>query len=110
MLDNPKDLTGISELPADSPTHGGVQESSDLNSMSSDMSPDPEGYQVSSKQENKTESMSVKEDTGGLQDGETEYPSSWKLAIIMLGLCFAVFCMALVRERCYLPQSKHLLS
>lgn len=110
MLDNPKDLTGISELPADSPNHGGVQESPDLNSMSSDMSPDPEGYQVSSKQENKTDSMSVKEDTGGLQDGETEYPSSWKLAIIMLGLCFAVFCMALVRERCYLPQSKHLLS
>jgi hypothetical protein len=65
-------------------------------SMPDDMPPDQENYQLSSKQEDKVESVYVKEDTEVPEDSEPEYPSSWKLAVIMLGLCFAVFCMALV--------------
>lgn len=110
MHDNIKVFADLSELPAGSSKHGGIQASPDLKSMWSDMFPDQAGYQVSSKKEDKAESVSVKEDTGGLEDGELQYPSSWKLAIIMLGLCFAVFCMALVRERYYFSESKHLLS
>lgn len=98
MQDKPKDIACLSELLADSPIHSGIQASPDLKSMPSDTSSDREGCQLSSKQEDKVESVSVKEDNGGLEDDEPEYPSSWKLAVIMVGLCFAVFCMALVRE------------
>ena len=30
---------------------------------------------------------------------EIEYPAKWRLALIMIALCLAVFCMALVRAR-----------
>ena len=32
-------------------------------------------------------------------DDDYEYPSSWKLVLITIGLCFCVFCMALVLLR-----------
>jgi hypothetical protein len=42
------------------------------------------------QEENKNEN-SVK------QEEAPEYPPTWKVALTMAGLCFAIFCMALVR-------------
>lgn len=101
MQDKPKDLTSLNELPANSPNNDGIQASPKLGLMPGDMSPDQANCQLFSKPEHKLESASVKEDTEALEDAEPEYPSSWKLAVIMLGLCFAVFCMALVCKHQY---------
>lgn len=71
----------------------------DPESMPGNMPPTKANSQMSSKQESNVELVSVNGHTEVSEDGEPEYPSSWRLAVIMLGLCFAVFCMALVCKR-----------
>jgi hypothetical protein len=43
---------------------------------------------------------------GSSCEEEVKYPASWKLALVTIALCLAVFCMALVRmRRVFRPQS-----
>lgn len=54
-------------------------------------SPNPENPEKGQASSPRTQ-ISVEDN----EESTTEYPSSWKLAMIMISLCLAVFCLALV--------------
>jgi hypothetical protein len=64
-----------------------------------------ENSDTSSTEDKPTEYTSSTEDS----EDTHEYPSLWKLALIIIGLALAVFCMALVRTRstCSPSASQH---
>lgn len=64
---------------------------SQANSPSEDRSPPPEVPDT--KEEAVLDEIKPEE----TQNDEQEYPGSWKLALITIGLCLSVFCLALVR-------------
>lgn len=58
----------------------------------------PEGHAVESTPSNEKDLDVEKDQTIGadLERVETVYPAKWRLGLISIALCLAVFCMALV--------------